>query len=56
MFALALPSANVDFKPNSTDSTVSALNVGKTIGGALSSSNPNVRLLPPGLKPLERAT
>ena len=38
--------------PISVESTVSASKVGKTIGGALSLSKPNVKLLPPGLKPL----
>ena len=38
--------------PISVESTVSASNVGKTIGGALSPSKPNVKLLPPGLNPL----
>ena len=55
MFALAAPSAKTDFRPNSTESTVSASKVGNTIGGALSSSNPNVKLLPPGLNPFAKA-
>ena len=63
-FALALPSAKVDLSPSSTDSTVSLSKVGNTIAGAIglpaiassSSVNPNVKLLPPGLKPLAKAT